>query len=62
MNQIVNYLRSKLQKEERKKKKPPKKGHLTLFSLCIIAYRLATCPTSLLMVNNKLRARSASEN
>jgi len=59
MNQILNYLRSKLQNKERKKKKE-KKRQLTLFSLCIMAYRLATCPTSLLMVNNKLRARSAS--
>jgi hypothetical protein len=54
MNKSIKYFRSTFQKQ--------KKGQLTLFSLCIIAYRLATCPTSLLMVNNRLRARSASEN
>ena len=61
MNQTVNYLTIYYRKK-RERRRSQKKGQPTLFSLCIIAYRLATCPTSLLIVNNKLRARSASEN
>lgn len=33
----------------------------TLFKLCIMAYRHAICPMSLLIVNSRLLATSASE-